>query len=135
MLHERRVVDNAAILVDEVGHLLERLKVAAQTRLTNHPGKVMRYIARKMLTANKASNCLLVDELLRQLAIAHVRIAQHVPPVRFDDAAHAVFFMRPVLSQAAARDRRARGKPLDVPFPASGQRFIEVVDSENEAVL
>ena len=64
MLHERRIVDNAAILVDEVRQLLERLQVAAQSRFANHRGKMTGYIARKVLTANDGSNCLLVDKLL-----------------------------------------------------------------------
>ena len=76
-----------------------------------------------------------LDVRVPRVQRAHLRRQSHRPAVGLDGIEHDAPAIGGGEAELTARDLEARGEPLDVPLPRSGERLVEVVDVEQHLAL
>src|SRR5262249_30320626 len=77
----------------------------------------------------------LVDEIVPDLHVSHLRIAPDALAIRAHDRLSCLLAPSLVAPHKTNGDSGAGSKALEVPFPRPGMDLVEVVDREDEAAF
>src|SRR5215467_2086918 len=116
--------------LDLLSKLVERLHVVLAARLgydtlgvTPQPGR------------DRTEHGSLVDEIVPDLHVSHLRIAPDALAIRAHDRLSCLLAPSLVAPHKTNGDSGAGSKALEVPFPRPGMDLVEVVDREDEAAF
>ena len=127
----RRLVHQAMPAIDRRCQLGKQILADALTGLRDHllpdlPGLGIRRVLDQGLH---------VQPLVPDVQRAPVRALAHVLPVRTHARDGRLTGLRIGAAIVAGRHGKARGQALDIPLPRRRQRFVEVVDVQNQVAL
>src|SRR5262249_33404292 len=118
---QRRILEDPRPAADPPRHLVEDLHVRAAARLGGDPLEALARAPR-----HGAKYVLLGDPGVPELEVAHPRVFSHALAVSPDHTPCGGFAIGLVEAEKAPAYDGARDQPLDVPFPRSRQRLVEV---------
>ena len=127
---EGRLVDDPVPAVHLLGQLRERLQVILRPRLGE-----ARLRTRAELGGEPVEHRLDVEPRVPHVERVHLGEARDRVPVRLDRVEDGLARLLRLEPAVPARNGKARREPLDVPFPGSRERLVEVVDVEDDVAL
>jgi hypothetical protein len=142
---QRRIADESGLPIDHLGELVQRLHTVACTRFSQRLvglGLGLGEGLVGMLLSGQSQLVTQVDEHLLDVhaGVPHVEIPHrgqlgHLRAVTGDGIEHHVSPLLVGESAIAPGDGQTGRQPLHVPFPWTGQCFVEVVDVEHQVPL